>query len=142
MTQIKEEGEERDPRTYAIIGAAMAVHRELGQGFLEAVYHEALDIEFSLQGIPSRREVVVPVFYRGKPLAISYRADFVCYDSIIVELKALPKITSIEESQLLNYLKATNVETGLMLNFGAKSLECRRLINTPSAPNNPMSSSV
>jgi GxxExxY protein len=131
MTQIKEEFEEKDPRTYAIIGAAMEVHRALGQGFLEAVYHEALTFELTAQGIPFRREAAVPIFYRGKLLSVSYRADLLCFESVIVELKALPKITGVEESQLLNYLKAANLETGLLLNFGTKSLEWQRMIRTP-----------
>ncbi len=81
-----------DPRTYKIIGAGMAVHKELGSGFLEAVYHEALRIEFRAQGVPYSYEVELPVHYKGKLLKTSYRADFVCFDSVIVELKAIKKI--------------------------------------------------
>ena len=117
---------ERDPRTYAIIGAAMAVHQELGRGFLEAVYQEALMRELSAAGIPFLREVDLPIFYKGSALTIHYRADFVCYSSIIVELKALSCLGGIERSQIINYLKATNYEVGLLLNFGADSLEFER----------------
>jgi GxxExxY protein len=82
----------RDPQTYAIIGAAMEVHRVLGCGFLEPVYQEALAKEFLLRGIPFRREVELPVTYKGEVLALKYKPDFICYDQVIVELKALDKL--------------------------------------------------
>jgi len=82
-------GDERDPESYAVIGAAMAVHRGLGYGFLEAVYRDALAVELRVQGIPHVREAALPVFYRGETLGAAYRADFICFDSIIVEIKAL-----------------------------------------------------
>ena len=118
--------DERDPRTYAIIGAAMEVHRQLGHGFLEPVYQEALLQEMIERRIPFGREVDLPIYYKGKPLPIHYRADFVCYSSVIVELKALARIGGIEEAQLMNYLKATNIDVGLLINFGSKSLEYKR----------------
>ena len=118
----------RDPRTYAIIGAAMEVHGQLGCGFLEAVYQEALAIEFDLREIPYRREVDLPVSYKKHCLATHYRADFVCYDTVIVELKALSKLGGTEQAQIINYLKATGLETGLISSLRAASLEYKRLI--------------
>jgi len=94
----------RDPRTFAIIGAAMEVHRQLGCGFLEAVYQEALALEFAGQDIPFRREVELPVSYKGCQLNTIYRADFFCFDSVIVELKALAKLIGIEESQVFHLI--------------------------------------
>ena len=85
-------------------------------------------IEFAAREIPSVREVELPVHYKGRLLTCSYRADFVCYESIIVELKALQAITGIEQAQLLNYLKATRLERGLLLNFGRQSLEFKRVV--------------
>ena len=118
-----------DPRTYAIIGAAMEVHRELGPGFLEAVYQEALTIELSVRGIPFQREVELPIAYKGKTLQTAYRADFICYDEVVIELKSIKQLGVIEEAQLLNYLKATGYQVGLLINFGAASLETRRFVN-------------
>ncbi len=123
----------RDARTYAIIGAAFEVHRTLGCGFLEAAYHEALALELRRREIPFRREVDLPVFYKGERLATVYRADFVCYDTIIVEIKAVKRLGPVEEAQVINYLKASGYQTGLLLNFGAQSLESRRLVLTPTA---------
>lgn len=120
----------RDPKSYAIIGAAMEVHRQLGPGFLEAVYQDALEIEFRLRNIPYKREVTLPIFYKGQKLSKSYRVDFICYDSIMVELKALIKLTSTETAILLNYLNASNFDVGLLLNFGSRSLEYPRFTNT------------
>jgi GxxExxY protein len=120
--------DKKDPQTHAIIGAAMEVHRQLGPGFLEAVYQEAMAIELEDRAVSFVREAELPVFYKGQQLNCSYRADFVCFESVIVELKALQALTGVETSQLLNYLKATRLERGLLLNFGCTSLEFKRLI--------------
>jgi len=118
---------DRDPETYAIIGAAMTVHRELGCGFLEAVYQDALEKEFQHLNILYKREVKLPAFYRGELLSSYYQADFICFDSVIVELKALQRLSGTEEAQVINYLKASNLHRALLLNFGSKSLQHKRL---------------
>ena len=122
---------EHDPETYAVIGAAMEVHAGLGPGFLEAVYQEALAIEFAERGIPYQREVQLPIVYKGQTLTTSYRVDFICYSNVLVELKALNAMGGTEESILLNYLKATGHERGLLLNFGAPSLQVKRMVCSP-----------
>jgi len=124
MTQISK----KDPRTYEIIGAAIDVHHILGHGFLEAVYQEAIGLEFTSRQIPFQKEVILPIHYKGSLLSTSYKADFLCYENVIVELKAINKLSGKEESQIINYLKATGVETGLLLNFGSESLEYKRFI--------------
>ncbi|MEW6328015.1 MAG: GxxExxY protein [Thermodesulfobacteriota bacterium] len=118
----------RDERTYKIIGAALEVHKELGCGFLEAVYQEALEREFIIQRIPFKSQPIVEITYKGRPLNKTYQPDFVCYDEIIVEIKAISSLTGLEESQLINYLKATGINVGLLINFGSKSLEHKRFI--------------
>lgn len=120
----------RDPQTHEIIGAAMEVHRQLGHGFLEAVYQEALAIEFGFRGIDFHREVEFPITYKDRAINSRYKADYVCFNSVIVELKALARLTHVEQSQTLNYLRASGLERGLLLNFGSPSLEYQRLIFT------------
>lgn len=121
-------GLERDHQTYAIIGAAMEVHKCLGCGFPEAPYSEALEREFRERGIPYKKEVRFDINYKGTPLRNFYRADFVCFDQIIVELKALQRITRIEIAQAITYLKASAFTRALILNFGTTSLEHRRVV--------------
>ncbi len=118
----------RDPQTFAIIGAAMDIHRQLGHGFLEAVYQEAAVVEFRLRNIPFEREVLLPVKYKGTPLPVHYRADFICFSEIIVEFKAISTLTTTDEAQVLNYLKATGFHRGLLFNFGSASLQQKRLV--------------
>jgi len=119
---------QRDPYTYAIIGAAMEVHRQLGCGFLESVYQEAFALELQNCRIPYTRELKFPVIYKGRQLSCQYRPDFICFGSVIVELKALSQRGGVEDSQLINYLKVTGYHTGLLLNFGRNSLEQRRFV--------------
>jgi GxxExxY protein len=119
---------EADPQTYEIVGAAMEVHRELGNGFLEAVYQAALAIEFTERGIPFRGEVELPVYYKGRRLSCGYRADFVCVENILVETKAIGVLTAVNQAQLLNQLKATKHRRGILINFGASSLEYKRMV--------------
>ena len=117
-----------DPETYAIIGAAMEVHHVLGHGFLEAVYQEALANEFSVRQIPFEREKAMSILFKGKKLDVGYRADFVCFGEIVVELKASQSLTGVDEAQLLNYLKASGFKRGLLLNFGTPSLQQKRMV--------------
>lgn len=126
----------RDPRTYRIIGCAMRVHRNLGVGFLEAVYADALEVEFRRQGVPFQREVPFAVAYEGQRLKAHYRADFVCYAEVLVELKALPGTGLPETAQVVNYLRVSGLGVGLLLNFGVGSLEHRRYVFThrPTTP--------
>jgi GxxExxY protein len=133
MTQMNtDEVRAGDPQTYAIIGAAIATHGELGGGFLEAVYCEALAMELAARAIPFRREAPIKIAYKGQVLAATYRADFFCFEDVIVEVKALARLSSTEETQIINYLKASRVERGLLLNFGALRLESRRFLFSPA----------
>jgi GxxExxY protein len=115
--------------TRKIIGAAMEVHRTLGTGFLEAVYEDALAVEFSLQGICFEKQKSLCVFYKGHKVR-DYICDFLVEDTVLVELKAIKKLTATEESQLLNYLMETGLELGLLINFGESSLKYKRFIKT------------
>ncbi|MEA3165288.1 MAG: hypothetical protein QOJ26_132 [Thermoplasmata archaeon] len=124
---------EDDGRTYAIIGAAMLIHRELGPGLLEVTYQSALAIEFAERSIPFAREVPIEVWFRGQRLGGVYRADFECFGEILVELKAIPSVGRTEVSQLAHYLTATGKPPGLLLNFGAESLQFQRVKPRKSA---------
>ena len=117
-----------DEKTYKIIGAAIEVHKELGCGFLEAVYQEVLGREFLIRKISYRSQPFVKILYKGKPLNKTYQPDFVCFDEVIVEIKAINSLSGIEEAQLINYLKASKIKVGLLFNFGATSLEHKRFV--------------
>jgi GxxExxY protein len=121
--------------SFRIIGACMKVHRTLGASFLEAVYEEALEKEFRDQKIPFERQVKLDVYYDDVKLKKQYRADFVCYDSIIIEIKAVVQMPTVFYSQLQNYLKCTRKELGMIINFGTSSLTCKRIINLKSSNN-------
>lgn len=115
---------------YSIIGAAIEVHKELGFGFLEAVYQEAMELELRQRSVPFDAQVPLTILYKGLRLKKEYVADLVCYGQIIVELKALDRLSGREESQLLNYLKATSFRLGLLINFGnSPKLQWKRFIS-------------
>jgi GxxExxY protein len=122
---------------YQIIGAAMEVHRSLGCGFLEAIYQEALEMEFANRGIAFCPQKELVVDYKGHHLKKSYNADFTVLDKILVEIKAISSgLTSIDEAQIINYLKATGYIVGVLINFGKESLEWKRKIFTPKSSEN------
>ena len=114
---------------YAIVGAAIEVHRELGPGFLEAVYQEALELELISRNIGSVPQQKLQILYKGKLLKQTYQPDFLCFQQIIVELKALSRLSGQEEAQVLNYLKATGLRVAVLINFGAVGrLEWKRFV--------------
>jgi GxxExxY protein len=116
---------------YAIIGAAMDVYNSLGPGFAEPVYQEAFWVEMTSRCIPFKAQHELAILYKGKPLQKTYVADYVAYETIIIEIKALDQLGSREEAQLLNYLKATASPLGLLINFGAlHDLEWKRMVAT------------
>jgi len=115
--------------SYKIIGACMKVHSELGSGFLEAVYEEALKREFINSSIPFECQVKLNIFYNGEQLDKYYRADFICYDNIVLEIKSVSQVPAVFYAQLKNYLTATNKELGMLINFGQPSLTYKRIIN-------------
>lgn len=120
---------------YTIIGAAMEVYNQLGPGFGEAIYQEALEMESDLRIIPNNPQQDIFIVYKGQKLKKFFTPDLICYDKIIVEIKAIDRLTSREEAQLLNYLKATGMSVGLLINFGAdRDLEWKRMVLTSQKP--------
>ena len=113
---------------FKIIGACFEVHKNLGCGFLEAVYQEAVAIEMKERNIPFEKEKILKISYKGKQLEKMYHADFICFNAIILEMKALSTLTNQHEAQVLNYLKATGLRLGLLVNFGEPSLKYKRLL--------------
>ena len=119
----------RKEDSYKIVGAAMEVFNQLGHGFLEAVYQEALEREFKSRGMPYEREKELTIFYKGELLEQTYKADFICYEDIIVELKAVAMLQDSHRSQVYNYLRATKNKLGLLINFGnSDGLEWERKV--------------
>ncbi len=116
-----------DPQTFQIIGAAFEVHREFGCGFSEPIYREGFTVELLRRGVPFAREVALPVYYKGDLLPLHYRADFLCFEDVLVELKAIPALGPREYALVRNYLRVARRRLGLLLNFGADSLEHRRI---------------
>jgi len=124
----------QDPRTFAIIGAAYEVHRVLGTGFLEIFYKDAIEIEFTERQIPFHREPPCSVEYKGRPLRREYHVDFICYDEIVLEIKARSVTGPADHAQVISYLASTNKRCGLLLNFGTSKLEHKRFIWEPRTP--------
>jgi len=118
-----------EDETYEIIGAAMDVHKELGCGFLEAVYQEALGIELEDRGVTFEMEKELNIEYKGRVLDKKYYADFLCNEKIVLEIKATSELVSKDEAQIINYLNATKMKVGLLINFGESSLEYKRFVN-------------
>jgi GxxExxY protein len=115
--------------SYKIIGACMEVHKKLGSGFLESVYSEALEMEFKKAEIPYEKEKKLPVYYEDIKLKKYFRADYVCYESIILELKATKFLIDADRQQTLNNVKATKFKLGILINFGTPSLTYKRIVN-------------
>src|SRR5687767_8306336 len=119
-----------DSQTYEIIGCAMDVHREKGCGFLERVYQQCLAIELRARSIPFEQQVKLPITYKQTPLSLHYTVDFICYGEVLVELKAVATLTPIDDAQVINYLRASTLHRAVLLNFGARSLQYKRLVWT------------
>ena len=114
--------------SYSIIGAAMEVHRTLGRGFLESVYQESLGLELSIRQVPFSKEQNLDLYYKGEKLNKYFTVDFICFNKIILELKSVSGLTSEHEAQVFNYLKATQLNLALLINFGANSLQYKRIV--------------
>lgn len=121
--------QEADPETYQLIGLGMEIYNNIGPGFLEAVYQEAFEIELQNNDIAYEREKKLEIVYKNKKLNTFYKADFICMNNIIVELKSIKQITNIEKAQVINYLKATGYHKAILLNFGSSSLQFKRFVN-------------
>ena len=126
MTEHATPGDDR--QTFEIIGAAMDVHRELGCGFLEKVYRDPFALELANRGVPFERERTFRVRYKGRVMPSTYIVDFLCYGEIVVELKALSSLSPIDHAQAINYLRVSGLRRALLLNFGARSLQFRRIV--------------
>lgn len=119
-----------EKETYKIIGACINVHKKLGNGFLEPVYQEVLVNELLKAGIPFEQQKKLTIYYDGSKLNNHFVADFVCFKKIMVEIKSVNSMNQVIKQQVINYLKATNLQIGLLINFGEKSLTWKRFINT------------
>ena len=119
---------ENDPYTYNIIGLAMEVHNAIGPGFLEPVYQEAFELELLSNQIPHEREEKLNIYYKDQKLKTFYKADFICFNNLIVELKSVKQLYKIDEAQVINYLKASGLHKALLINFGAEKLQFKRFV--------------
>jgi GxxExxY protein len=129
--------QQRDPQSSAVLSAAVEVHKQMGFGFLEEVYLNALCLELIRREIPFRREFAIPVFYKDVKLSCGSRADLLCFGSLLVELKAQSGLSEIDDAQVINYLRATRFERALLLNFGTPKLQIKRLILTSEYRSQP-----
>ena len=129
ISQISQKNK-RDPLSYDIIGVAMEVHRELGPGFLEAVYQEAMEIELRERKMPFVSQPQVKLHYKRFSMDKYYKPDFICFNTHVVEIKAESDMTAVDEAQIINVLKASRLQTGLLINFGQPSLKYKRFIYT------------
>lgn len=127
-----------DPKTYAIIGAAIEVHRVLGAGFLEIFYKDALAIELALRKIPFGRELPIAIEYKARPIRGEYKMDFVCYEEIVLEIKARTNTGPADYAQVISYLASSKRRVGLLLNFGGARLEHKRFVWTPHDMREPL----
>ena len=125
--------------SYKIVGICMRVHSNLGAGFLEAVYEEALEKELNKEKIPFQKQVKLELYYDNQKMNKTYRADFICYDKIILEIKAVSNMPTAFYAQLRNYLRCTEMKLGILINFGQPSLQYKRILNSKSSPNSPNS---
>ncbi len=121
-----------EKESYNVLGACIAVHKKLGNGFSEEIYQEALQKEFAKRNLPYEKQKNLELFYDGMPLDKPFVADFVCYDKIILQVEVMHALLENLKRQMINSLKATNFELGLLINFGEESLKWNRLINTPN----------
>ena len=121
-----------EEETFKLIGACINVHKKLGSGFSESVYHLILAKELAKEGIPFEQHKKVPIYDEGEPLEESFTADFVCYNNVLVQIKSVPNIQELMNQQVLNYLKSSALEVGLLVNFGEKILKWKRFVHTVS----------
>lgn len=121
-----------EEETFKVIGACINVHKKLGFGFKASTYHQALEKEFLNANIPFKKQKKLPIFYDGEPLDTFFIADFVCYDSVLLEIKSVPTILEQMKQQVINYLKSSNIEVGMLINFGEQSLKWKRFVHTLS----------
>lgn len=129
--------------SYAIIGACFEVYKDKGCGFVEAVYQECLEIEFALSKVPAVAQPQLPLTYKGQALRQKFIPDFICFDKIVVELKAVSELTDEHRAQVLNYLSATGFQLGLLVNFGHyPKLEYERIVNTTKSSGRPAETGV
>ncbi|SNR37029.1 GxxExxY protein [Lutibacter flavus] len=121
-----------EEETFKVIGACINVHKKLGNGFSESAYRKAVEIEFLNTNIPYEQEKKLPIYYDGELLDEFFIADFVCFDSVLLDIKSVPNIDAQMQQQVFNYLKSSPLEVGMLINFGEKSLKWKRFVHTIS----------